>query len=152
MADKFPVEAWFAAASSHDVEQLRAFLLPETRYEDVPTGTVNEGIEAVLNFFQLSWSALTDFKMEPQHAFQVGNEVAVEWIATGIHTGDFPGLPATGNPYRIRGVSLMQVAGDKLRRVSDFWDLATSGLLPMPTAAREVAGADGATQAIDTAA
>ncbi|HEY0602565.1 MAG TPA: ester cyclase [Herpetosiphonaceae bacterium] len=152
MADKFPVEAWFAAASSHDAEQLRAFLLPETRYEDVPSGTVNEGVEAVLNFFQMTWSAIPDFKMEPQHAFQSGDDVAAEWLATGTHLGDFPGLPATGNAFHARGVSLMQVAGDKLRRVSDFCDLATSGLLPMPTAAHEAASADGSTQAIDTAA
>lgn len=150
MADKFPVDAWFAAASSHDAEQLRPFLLPETRYEDVPTGTVNEGIEPVLNFFQLSWSVFKDFKMELQHSFQSGNEVAAEWIGTGIHIGDFPGLPATGNPFHIHGVSMMQVAGDKVLRVSDFWDLATSGLLPTPASAAEAGDAGESTQASDT--
>jgi steroid delta-isomerase-like uncharacterized protein len=65
------------------------------------------------------------------------NAVAVEWIATGTHSGDFPGLPATGNPFHIRGISMIELEGDQVRRASDYWDLASSGLLS-PLSEREV--------------
>ena len=134
MADKFTVDGWYAAISSHDFEQIRPFLAPDVHYEDVPTHTVSDGPDAVAGFFQGVWSAIPDMVMVPSHAVEHGENVAAEWAATGTHTGDFPGLPATGNAFNIRGVSMIELQGNRVRRVSDYWDLAGSGLLPMPGA------------------
>jgi steroid delta-isomerase-like uncharacterized protein len=137
MANTFSAEAWYTAISSHEIERVLAFVSPHIRYEDVPTSTVSEGPEAVKAFFGRVWSAIPDMRMVPTHVLTTGNAVAVEWIATGTHSGDFPGLPATGNPFHIRGISMIEVTGDQVRRVSDYWDLASSGLLS-PLSAREV--------------
>lgn len=132
MHEKFTVGSWYAAISSHDFEQLRPLLAPDVRYEDVPTGTVSEGIAAVEGFFQRTWSAFPDMRMVAGQAVEHGDAVAAEWTATGTHTGDFPGLPATGNAFRIRGVAMITLQGNRVQRVADYWDLATSGLLPLP--------------------
>jgi steroid delta-isomerase-like uncharacterized protein len=137
MANTFSAEVWYTAISSHDVEQVLAFVSPHIRYEDVPTNTVSEGPEGVKAFFARVWSAIPDMRMVPTNVLTTGNAVAVEWIATGTHSGDFPGLPATGNPFHIRGISMIELAGDQVRRVSDYWDLASSGLLS-PLSEREV--------------
>ena len=137
MANTFSAEAWYTAISSHEIERVLAFVSPQIRYEDVPTSTVSEGPEAVKAFFGRVWSAIPDMRMVPTNVLTTGNAVAVEWIATGTHSGDFPGLPATGNPFHIRGISMIELAGDQVRRVSDYWDLASSGLLS-PLSAREV--------------
>ena len=139
MADKFSVDAWYEALSSHDLEQIRPYLLPVSRYEDVPTGTVSEGVDAVLDFFRGAWSAIPDMRMEPTRALETANGVAAEWLATGTHLGDFPGLPATGNAFRVRGISMIELAGNQVRRVSDYWDLASSGLLAQPAPSEETA-------------
>jgi steroid delta-isomerase-like uncharacterized protein len=137
MANQFSAEAWYAAISSHDVEQVLAFVSPEIRYEDVPTSTVSEGPDGVKQFFGGVWSAIPDMQMVPTKVFKTENAITAEWISTGTHSGDFPGLPATGNHFHIRGISIIELAGDRVRRVSDYWDLATSGLLS-PLSAREV--------------
>jgi steroid delta-isomerase-like uncharacterized protein len=137
MANKFSAEAWYAALSSHDVEQVLAFLSPQIRYEDVPTSTVSEGPDAVKEFFGRVWTAIPDMRMVPTNVLETGNAIAAEWIATGTHLGDFPGLPATGNAFHIRGISMIELADNRVRRVSDYWDMATSGLLS-PLSAREV--------------
>ena len=133
MADKFSIDAWYRAISAHEIAQLQPFLLPQTQYEDVPTGTVSIGADAVGEFFRRVWAAIPDMRMTPTHALETANGVAVEWVATGTHLGDFPGLPATGNPFRVRGVSMIELASSRVRRVSDYWDLASSGLLAPPS-------------------
>ena len=133
MTNTFSAEAWYTAISSHEVEQVLAFVSPQIRYEDVPTSTVSEGPEAVTAFFGRVWSAIPDMRMVPTNVLTTGNAVAVEWIATGTHSGDFPGLPATGNPFHIRGISMIELAGNRVRRASDYWDLASSGLLSPPS-------------------
>jgi steroid delta-isomerase-like uncharacterized protein len=137
MANTFSAEAWYTAISSHEVEQVLAFASPQIRYEDVPTGTVSEGPDAIKAFFGRVWAAIPDMQMVPTNVLTTGNAIAVEWIATGTHSGDFPGLPATGNPFHIRGISMIELTGDQVRRVSDYWDLASSGLLS-PLSEREV--------------
>jgi steroid delta-isomerase-like uncharacterized protein len=132
MAEKFSVDRWYQAITAHDFAQLRLLLAPDARYEDVPTGTVSEGIAAVEAFFQGVWSAFPDMAMVPGQAVEHGDGVAVEWIATGTHLGDFPGLPATGQPFRSRGVSMIRLQGHQVQSVADYWDLASSGLMPQP--------------------
>jgi hypothetical protein len=43
-------------------------------------------------------------------------------------------MPATGKRFSIRGVTILELQGDKIRRDSDYWDAATVmrqvGLLP----------------------
>jgi steroid delta-isomerase-like uncharacterized protein len=132
MNEKFSVDRWYAAITAHDFAQMRLLLAPDVRYEDVPTGTVSEGIAAVEEFFQRVWTAFPDMQMIPGHVVAHGDGVAVEWLTTGTHTGDFPGLPATGQPLRSRGVSMIRLHGHQVQSVADYWDLATSGLLPQP--------------------
>jgi steroid delta-isomerase-like uncharacterized protein len=54
----------------------------------------------------------------------VGNQVTAEWIATGIHTGDLPGLPASGLPFSLRGVTVVIREHDKIVREALYYDVA----------------------------
>ncbi len=53
-----------------------------------------------------------------------GNQVTAEWVATGIHTGDLPGLPASGRPFSIRGVTVVIRENDKIVREALYYDVA----------------------------
>jgi steroid delta-isomerase-like uncharacterized protein len=53
-----------------------------------------------------------------------GNQVTAEWIATGIHTGDLPGLPASDLPFSIRGVTVVIRENDKIVREALYYDVA----------------------------
>jgi steroid delta-isomerase-like uncharacterized protein len=58
----------------------------------------------------------------------------MEWVMSGTHHGDFPGMPATGKRFSVRGAAIVELQGGKIRRLSDYWDAATVmrqvGLLP----------------------
>jgi steroid delta-isomerase-like uncharacterized protein len=53
-----------------------------------------------------------------------GNQVSVEWVATGKHTGDLPGLPASGRSFSIPGVTVVVRHNGKITHESIFYDVA----------------------------
>ena len=72
----------------------------------------------------MGFAATTDAQITVVNRIAVGNQVTVEWIATGIHTGDLPGLPATGRSYTLRGVTVVIREGGKIVRESLYYDAA----------------------------
>ena len=49
---------------------------------------------------------------------------AGEWTLSGTQRGDMPGIPATGKQFSVRGVSILELEDGKIRRCSDYWDMA----------------------------
>jgi steroid delta-isomerase-like uncharacterized protein len=43
----------------------------------------------------------------------------------GTHTGEMPGMPATGKRFEVRGASTFEFRDAKILRCSDYWDMAT---------------------------
>jgi steroid delta-isomerase-like uncharacterized protein len=52
-----------------------------------------------------------------------GNQLTVEWVASGTHTGDYPGLPATGRAFSIPGVTVVVRQNGKIVRESLYYDM-----------------------------
>jgi steroid delta-isomerase-like uncharacterized protein len=118
-------DQWIDAWNTHDVERVLACLTADALYEDVPLGAVNRGADAVRGFIQTGWAAFPDMRFELTTSAISGDHGTAEWVMAGTHAGDFPGLPATGRPFSVRGVSVLELAGDKIRSVRDYWDFAT---------------------------
>ncbi|MDN5856807.1 MAG: hypothetical protein L0K86_29020 [Actinomycetia bacterium] len=60
---------------------------------------------------------------------------------TGMHTGDVPGLPATGRSFRRLGAGVGEVHDGLVVRADEYWpgaDLLTQvGILPPPSRSEE---------------
>jgi steroid delta-isomerase-like uncharacterized protein len=64
-------------------------------------------------------AAFPDLKMSVELMVAEGDLVAVVWIFRGIHTaGGYAGLPATGTPIQMRGITIWRIADGKIR---DEW-------------------------------
>jgi steroid delta-isomerase-like uncharacterized protein len=129
------LENWAAAWSSHDAEKVLALFTDDCVYEDVTFGVVTRGKEELRAFATGAFAAVPDFKFQLTTRFAVGHLAGMEWLMSGTHAGDFPGLPATGRRFSsIRGATIVELHGSKIRRNSDYWDAATFmkqvGLLP----------------------
>lgn len=114
-----------AAWSARDVQQVLSFFTDDCVYEDIALGRVNRGKEELKAFLSETFAAFPDFTIEPKTPFMGGNWVGLEWVMSGTHKGDIPGLPATGKSFSIRGVSIVEMAGDKIKNSRDYWDMAT---------------------------
>ncbi|HLZ68622.1 MAG TPA: ester cyclase [Dehalococcoidia bacterium] len=119
------VDEFLAAWSAHDSERLLRLFTDDVEYEDVPAGAVNHG-KAELRAFAEGWFAASpDIRFELTSKVVTGSHAAAEWVGYGTQRGDLPGMPASGKQFRVRGASVMELAGGKVKRCTDYWDFAT---------------------------
>lgn len=135
------LEQWATAWSSHDADKVLSLLTEDCIYEDVTFGVVTRGQKEVRAFADGVFAGIPDFKIELTAKFATDTWGAMEWIMSGTHKGDFPGMPATGRRFSGRGITIVELQAGKIRRNSDYWDAAgvmrQVGLLPVPQGGRE---------------
>src|SRR5688572_8632089 len=79
-----------------------------------------EGVLAVL-------SAFSDRQVVIADQLVAEDKVATRWTATGVHSGDFNGILATGRPISMTGISIDRIAGGK---IVESWEVTDdAGLL-----------------------
>jgi steroid delta-isomerase-like uncharacterized protein len=128
--------AW-SSAEHNDPERVLALFADDCVFEDVTFGVVARGKEELRSFVNGAFAACPDFTYGVTSRFAARHWAAIEWVMSGTHTGDFPGMPATGKRFSsVRGASILELEAGKIRRESDYWDAATFmkqvGLLPSP--------------------
>ncbi len=124
-----------AAWNAHDIERVMTYFTDDATYEDVALGLVNTGKPQIREFARSMFDATPDINFEVVSLIVAGDRIASEWGMTGTQTGpSMTGLPSTGKPFSIRGASVGELAGDKIKRNSDYWNLASLlqqlGILP----------------------
>jgi len=126
--------AW-SSSENHDPERVLALFADDCVFEDVTSGVVARGKEELRRYATGAFAAVPDFNYGVTRRFAASHWAAIEWGMSGTHTGDFPGMPATGKRFSsVRGASILELEAGKIRRESDYWDAATFmrqvGLLP----------------------
>ena len=134
-----PVLAAFEAAwnANDDGSQFAALLTPDVVWEVVPSGLLLHGPEACAAFYVEQMKATPDLKTTYSWWSVDGSHAVAEWTNTGHYTGMFPGLPqGTGQHVSMRGVDLFLLNGDKLSRITTYYDLLSLyqqiGVIPAP--------------------
>ncbi len=132
--------AW-SSSENKDPERLLALFAYDCVFEDVTFGFVARGKDELRRFVNGAFAAVPDFTYGVTRRFATRQWVAIEWVMSGTHKGDFPGIPATGKRFSsVRGTSILELEAGKIRRESDYWDAATFmrqvGLLPSQEAPR----------------
>jgi steroid delta-isomerase-like uncharacterized protein len=126
---------WATAWSSHDPDKVLELVADDCIYEDVTFGVVTRGKAELRAFAEGAFAAVPDIRFELTKRFAGDSWASLEWLMSGTHAGDFPGLPATGKRFSgIRGATVIELKGGKIRRNSDYWDASAFmrqvGLLP----------------------
>jgi len=119
--------AWTEAFNSRDVDRILTFYTDDAVYEDVPVvtngwGEPLRGHAMIREGLAEGFEALPDLGFELVSASGLGSRMAVEWLMTGTHLGDYPGLPATGRSFSIRGVTLIELEGREIASSRDYYD------------------------------
>ena len=126
--------AW-SPSDSNGPERVLDLFVVDCAFEDVTFGVIVRGKEELRNFVNGAFAAVPDFKYQVTRRFATDQWAVIEWVMSGTHKGDFPGIPATGKRFSsVRGSTILELAAGKIRRESDYWDAATFmkqvGLLP----------------------
>jgi steroid delta-isomerase-like uncharacterized protein len=81
------------------------------------------GRQAIIARKGMGMAAIPDIKITITNRVTHGNQVSAEWVATGTHRGDLPGMPATGRPFTLRGVTVTIREHDKIVREAIYYNL-----------------------------
>ncbi len=82
------------------------------------------GRAAIMERKNVIMAAASDANITITNRILNGNQVTAEWIATGIHTGDLPGMPASGLPFTLRGVTVVVRENGKIVREALYYNVA----------------------------
>lgn len=113
------------AVNSHNIEQMLTLLTDDVVIEDIPLGMVMRGKDAVKQGYTSFIAAAPDYKVEPKSWVTNDRSFAIEVILSGTQKGDFPGVPATGKRFSIRGCAFGEFENGKIKGRRDYWDLAS---------------------------
>jgi steroid delta-isomerase-like uncharacterized protein len=81
------------------------------------------GRAAIMARKGVGMAAIPDLKINVTNRVAHSSQVMVEWTATGTHTGDFLGLPASSRPFSIRGVTVVVRHEGKIVREAIYYDM-----------------------------
>jgi steroid delta-isomerase-like uncharacterized protein len=80
------------------------------------------GPEEFVKFVREIRGAFPDMKMTVEDVFGAGDKVVLRWSAIMTHTGNAPGLPASGQTVRSRGITIARIVDGKIVEGWDNWD------------------------------
>ncbi|MCK6624001.1 MAG: ester cyclase [Anaerolineae bacterium] len=84
---------------------------------DLPPGlNGREGFKKFVGMLAASFSDTT--RIEAHEIIGNGDKIVVRWSSTGRHTGEFMGIPATGQRITLKGIDIFRLAGGK---IADLW-------------------------------
>jgi steroid delta-isomerase-like uncharacterized protein len=85
-------------------------------------GVEIHGPSDFIPFVQRIRGAFPDVKVTIEDAFGVRDKVVLRWSATMTHQGDHLGMPASGKPVRITGMTMVRIRDGKIVEGWDNWD------------------------------
>lgn len=114
------IEQLFAAWNSHDADKVANCFADEAIYEDVAAGHISRGRTEIREWAAGAFTAIEDFKIEVLSINVSGTRGVVEWKWSGVDKS----LLKTGRKFSVRGVSLIEVRGGKIRSYKEYYDFA----------------------------
>jgi steroid delta-isomerase-like uncharacterized protein len=81
---------------------------------DGHSSTVIRGPEGAMAFVPRLRNAFPDFQFSILGQIAEGDEVATRWTIRGTHTGEFQGVPPSGKPIEMTGITIFRIANGKL--------------------------------------
>lgn len=122
------------AFNAHDVDRAASFFSTEYHGVDVSQASPHSGREGIRKNLSLYIEAFPDFQIKADETITNGNRIVVIWSSKATHQGKLMNIPPTGRKIESRGVTVLTVENNQVKRGLYFWDVAgvlrEMGLLP----------------------
>jgi len=99
---------------ANDVEALREVIGDDCVNHEAPPGTP-PGLGAITMFMSMLNRAFSNQKWEIHDVLAEGDKVVIRCTHSGVHTGEFFGVPATGRSFAYNQIHILRVQDGKGR-------------------------------------
>ncbi|HEX5017438.1 MAG TPA: ester cyclase [Actinomycetes bacterium] len=89
-------------------------------------GFGDEGRASLRRDLEGMLAAFSDLRVDVEQSIADGDRVAVRMTMTGTHTGDFAGVPASGNQIDVPSCDVLRIQDGK---VAEYWPLCDTARL-----------------------
>ena len=98
-------DAQYAAWNAHDPDAFVATYAEDAELFDVTSGITTKGRDMIRALAVDSFVGIPDVCSERQWLMVEGRRSAERWVMRGTHTGEYQGLPPTGNAIDVAGAT-----------------------------------------------
>lgn len=125
-ATPFPsiVQRWADAWNTADADGMAELFTADGVYEDVAFQFSSRGKEGVAMWVSITNQGLSGVNVEVIDAFRRGDQVAVRWTFSGTVKALGTTQVEGSKPFSVPAASLFVMDGDRIRSVTDFYNLA----------------------------
>ena len=123
---KAVAQAYVDAWNKRDSAALDTLLAPNAIHEDFAQNFRGQGKAEIVQFMRRTVAAEPDFKWQVTNSIEEGRYVALEWNWTATYSGQDPaGRLVSNRRISGRGASLAELENRKIKRFSDYFDMAS---------------------------
>ena len=112
-----------SAWNSHDIDKMVSYYTDDCIYDNAGLGVVSHGKKELKEYFVNLFNIFPDARFEMNSYFRSGDWGAGEWTMSGTHSGNSPGIPATGKNILNKGALIEQYRNGKIYRHTDYWNM-----------------------------
>jgi len=128
----------------HDLDGVLSFYAEDINWHNVALEETYRGKAEVRAYLSALLVAFPDLSFSVSYRIARGSNVAEQWRLKGTHRGEFLGIPPTGRPVDIPGMSMVELRDGKFVRDEFYFDsgivLRQMGLMPPLAAIRTAPG------------
>ena len=117
-------DAWREALNRHDPDAVAACFAEDGVMVENGTGQRCEGRSSIRETAVGFFNAFSELNIEQTSHLTSGSMFSAEWTMSGVHTGDLPGLPATGRSFSVVGAKFTEVRDGKILSAALYWNMA----------------------------
>ncbi len=121
--NKALTQKMFEAWGKGDIETFKEFLALDYEYYYPSGNSKPMSIEELTEMAKMLWNGFPDMSFSMEEIFAVGDRVIFRFIQRGAHTGDFMGIPATGNEFESSGILISRIKNGKVVEQWEEFDM-----------------------------
>ncbi len=118
------LEMWFAAGDAGDLDAFDEFLHPRVVVH-APMGLSTEGPDAEKAVWREALRAMPDIRHDIKEVISVDTRIAARSVVTGTLEGDFAGIRANGQSFRVDQAIFALIRDDKIVEAWEIVDTAS---------------------------
>ena len=119
------VKDWTDAINRHDTDAAVTYLSNDSVFSNTGSGQRFVGVAENRVHYDELFTVWPDVRFEIVKLFSAGEYYVKEWIMTGVHRGDLPGLPGNDRSFRVLGAGVGVVRNGKIAEATEYWNFAT---------------------------